>query len=515
MVISIWVYLITTIITLIYFYSKRKYSYWKDRNVYYIEPEFPFGNVGPVIKRQKPTIEFIQTIYDEIKSRKKMFGGMYSFFSPQFIPVDLDLVKCIMQKDFVHFPNRGMLIDEKNDPLSGHLFNLEDEKWRNLRAKLTPTFTSGKMKMMFQTMLDCTEGLNELLVESARKKEPVDIKETLACFTTDVIGSVAFGIEINSMKNPDSDFRKYGKKIFTSSWKTIIKFSLLRLLPKWLTTMLKIKVFEKDTETFYMNLVKDTIAYREKNNVYRKDFMHLLIQLKNIGKISENDDDPTLIHKNTENQQALTLNEIAAQSFVFFIAGFETSATTMTFALLELAQRQDIQDKLREDINEVLARHDNEITYEAIMEMTYLEKVVLETLRKHPPLTTLPRICTKSYKIPNSNLVLEAGTRVVVPVYCIQRDPEYYPDPENFDPERFNEENKSKRNQFAYMPFGEGPRTCIGLRFGKLQAKVGLCSVLKNYKVTLNEKTQLPIKYDIGFIASVKGGAWLNLEKIK
>jgi cytochrome P450 family 6 len=515
MEINILVYIFIAIATLLYFYSKRKYSYWKDRNVYHKEPLFFYGNFKQVVKRKTPNVEVFQTIYDEIKSHGKKFGGIYTFFSPQFLPVDLDLIKCIMQNDFAHFPNHGSFVDEKKDPLTGHLFNLEDEKWRSLRAKLTPTFTSGKMKMMFHTMLDCTQGLEELLEKSARSQEPADIKEILACFTTDVIGSVAFGIDINCMKNPDSDFRKYGKKIFTSSMKTRIKFTLLNILPRWLSKMLNIKIFEKDTEAFYINLVKDTIAYREKNNVHRKDFMHLLIQLKNIGKISDNDDDAALNLENTENQQRLTINEISAQAFVFYIAGFETSATTMTFALLELAQRQDIQNKIRDEINEVLSRHNNKITYDSIMEMTYLEKALLETLRKHPPVGILPRVCSKTYQVPDSDLVIEAGTRVSIPVFSIQRDPDYYPDPDNFDPERFNEENKNNRHPFAFMPFGEGPRTCIGLRFGKLQAKVGLCCVLKSYKVTLNEKTELPVKYDFTFISSVKNGVWLNLEDIK
>lgn len=148
------------------------------------------------------------------------------------------------------------------------------------------------------------------------------------------------------------------------------------------------------------------------------------------------------------------------------------------------------------------------------MEMEYLEKIVLETLRKHPPVGVLPRVCTKNYQVPDSDLIIEAGTRVSIPVFSIHRDPDHYPDPETFDPERFNEENKANRHPFSYMPFGEGPRTCIGLRFGKLQSKVGLCCVLRNYKVTLNGKTSLPIEYETGFISAVKGGVWLNLKAI-
>lgn len=87
-------------------------------------------------------------------------------------------------------------------------------KWRNLRVKLTPTFTSGKMKMMFPTMVKCGEELQEFLKSSAEKEETVEVKDILARFTTDNISSCAFGIQTNSLKNPDAEFRKYGKRIF-------------------------------------------------------------------------------------------------------------------------------------------------------------------------------------------------------------------------------------------------------------------------------------------------------------
>ncbi|KAI2473943.1 hypothetical protein C4B38_000038 [Diabrotica virgifera virgifera] len=507
------IFLLSTIVFLLYLLVQKKFSYWKDRNVDYLEPVFFFGNLKEVMKRNVHLTEVMDDLYQKVKSKGKKYGGVYAFFAPQFVPVDLDLIKSILIKDFWNFPNHGQVFNEKTDPISAHLFNLEDDKWKDMRAKLTPTFTSGKMKMMFQTMVECTGGLQQLLNKSAAKKEPIDIKYALGCFTTDVIGSVAFGLDIKSLENPDSDFRKYGNRVFTPTLRSTFAFILFGVFPEWLSKFLGVSFFDQDTSNFYLNLVKNTVEYREKNNVYRKDFMHLLIQLKNIGKVGA-DDDRNLVQKNKANVGALTLNQITAQAFVFFAAGFETSATTMSFALLELAQRQDIQEKVREEVNRVLVKHDNKLTFECLMEMEYLEKVILETLRIHPPVGVLPRICTKRYNIPGSDLVIEPGVTLSIPVFSIHRDPEFYPNPEVFDPERFNEENKAKRHPVAFMPFGEGPRTCIGLRFGKLQSKVGLCFVLKNYKITLNEKTKLPIKYDLGFVSSVKGGVWLNLEPI-
>lgn len=135
-------------------------------------------------------------------------------------------------------------------------------------------------------------------------------------------------------------------------------------------------------------------------------------------------------------------------------------------------------------------------------------------MRKWPPVAVIRRSCVKTYKFPDG-AVVEEGTRMVIPVSGIHHDEEYYPNPYEFDPERFNDENRKNIPDYAYLPFGEGPRLCIGMRFGIMQTKVGLTSVLRNYRITLNKKTQLPIKLDKNsIIPTAKGGIWLNLEKL-
>lgn len=85
-----------------------------------------------------------------------------------------------------------------------------------------------------------------------------------------------------------------------------------------------------------------------------------------------------------------------------------------------------------------------------------------EALRKYPPASIIPRVCVEDYQIPDTNITIEKGTRVIIPALGLHRDPEFYPDPDKFDPERFNDENKQNIPPFTYVPFGEGPRMCIG-----------------------------------------------------
>ncbi|XP_063930195.1 probable cytochrome P450 6a13 [Zophobas morio] len=163
----------------------------------------------------------------------------------------------------------------------------------------------------------------------------------------------------------------------------------------------------------------------------------------------------------------VTLEEITAQSFVFFLAAFETSSSTMSWAMYELAKNPHIQQKVRDEINTVVARCGGKLTYEGIQEMKYLSQVVDETLRKYPPGAALNRRCTQDYKVPDHDIIIKQGTRVFIPVLGIHYDEEYYPDPEKFDPERFNEENIRSRPQYAYIPFGEGPRICIDVPWSR------------------------------------------------
>ncbi|XP_018571700.1 probable cytochrome P450 6a20 [Anoplophora glabripennis] len=495
----------------IYLFVKWRYKYWQRKGVPYIEPELYYGNVRKMIKREISFGEQFKEIYDELKSRGVKHGGAFALFTPLYMPIDPGIIKCILQSDFKHFMNHGVFVNEENDPLTGHLFNLEGQKWRRMRTKLTPTFTSGKMKMMFHTFLACTEDLEGVLNDHAIIQDAVNIKDITSRFTNDVIVSCAFGMDCNSLKNPNNEFLKFGQNIFNSGILGRIKQLIVMLVPRQVLIKIGFKQTSSATESFFMKVIKDIVTYRESNNIVRKDVMSLLIQMKNKGSMSDED----VVKENEEKDSLLTMNELTAQCLVFYLAGFETSATTMTFALYELALNQNIQDKLREEICSVLKKHNGNITYEAVSEMTYLDKVLNETLRKHPPVPGTIRVCNENFTIPGTNVVIKAGTKVHIPIYGIQNDPEYYPDPDTFDPERFSPENKENRPAFTYLPFGEGPRICIGLRFGLMQSKVGILKIIQNFMVTLNEKTANPMRLDTrAFILGVRGGVWLNVARI-
>ncbi|CAK1600344.1 unnamed protein product [Parnassius mnemosyne] len=181
---------------------------------------------------------------------------------------------------------------------------------------------------------------------------------------------------------------------------------------------------------------------------------------------------------------------MAAQAFFFFIAGADVSAYTMHFVLLELAGNLDILQWLHDEIDNVFEKSVDQISFDDIENMKYLDMVMNEASRKYPTVGIIQRRCTKDTTLPIGQVKIEKDVTVVIPVYAIHRDERYYPNPELFDPERFSPENMSKIPKFSYLPFGEGNRSCLGARFARLQVKVGLSWLLRYY--TLKKRAYRP-----------------------
>jgi cytochrome P450 family 6 len=280
--------LTTIILAAIYIYIKSSYSYWTKLGIPIYNPVVPFGNFSETFAKNIGLQALLLQFYKAFEGHK--LGGLYGLTSKFLLVRDPDLIRDILVKDFDHFHDRGVNMNENDDPLQQHLFALSGAKWRNLRVKLTPTFTSGKMKMMFGTLVNCGKELNTVLREPVRKGESFEVKDVLARFTTDVIASCAFGIQCNCLQNPDAEFRQWGRRIFSSTLKTRI-FRFASLLMPSLIKLFGITFTPKDVSNYFTEMVRETVEFREKNGVHRNDFMQMLIQLKNKTLTTADQDD--------------------------------------------------------------------------------------------------------------------------------------------------------------------------------------------------------------------------------
>lgn len=161
-------YLIIAVSTLILVYLKWCYTHWQRLGFPYVEPIIPFGVLDPVIRTWKKSIG--TAIYDVYKESKDRVIGIYLINRPALLVRDAHLARDVLTKDFSSFHDRGVYVDEEHDPMSASLFFLKGKKWRNLRTKLTPSFTSGKLKGMFSTI----ENVSYKMVDHIKSQLPED-----------------------------------------------------------------------------------------------------------------------------------------------------------------------------------------------------------------------------------------------------------------------------------------------------------------------------------------------------
>lgn len=346
----------------VYLYVIRKYSFWARLGVPHLKPHFPFGTLKMTGQRDHYSLQFAQA-YNELKKCDSPFGGIYLGCRPFALITDLKFAQRILIKDFEHFGERGIFYNEQSDPLTANLFNLHATKWRPLRMKLSPTFSSGKIKFMCPTVERVGDELVNSMSNMLANGRDVEIHNLMGRYTTDVIGTCAFGIDCNSLRDHNTEFYQMGRRALDKSNFSFLGRFLMSECAS-LARLLRLQLIVPDVTAFYFRCVTETVNYREQNDVHREDFMELLIKMKNT--------------KSANGGDGLTIAEIAAQSFIFFVASLETSSVTLTFALYELAQTksQHIQDNARTEINQVLAKHNGQLTYDALIAMQYVDQII-------------------------------------------------------------------------------------------------------------------------------------------
>ncbi|XP_049989007.1 cytochrome P450 3A25 isoform X2 [Alexandromys fortis] len=355
----------------------------------------------------------------------------------------------------------------------------EDEEWKRLRTLLSPTFSSGKLKQMFPIIGQYGDTLVKNLRREEEKGKPVTMKDILGAYSMDVITGTSFGVNVDSLNNPQDPFVQKAKKILKFS--VFDPFLLSIFLFPFLTPiyeLLSLSIFPRQSVNFFKKFVTSMKKNRlDSNQETRVDFLQLMMNTQN--------------SKGEESQKALSDLEMAAQTVVFIFAGYDATSTSISFIMYELAIHPDVQKKLQDEIDRALPNK-APVTYDALMDMEYLDMVVNETLRLYPIANRLERVSKKDVEI--NGMFIPKGTIVMMPIYPLHRDPEYWPEPEEFRPERFSKENKGSIDPYVYMPFGNGPRNCLGMRFALISMKLAVISVLQNFTLHPCEETQIPPK---------------------
>uniref|UniRef100_A0A8C1W6R2 unspecific monooxygenase n=1 Tax=Cyprinus carpio TaxID=7962 RepID=A0A8C1W6R2_CYPCA len=411
--------------------------------------------------------------------------GIYDGRLPILMVTDLEMIKVIMVKEcYSTFTNRRETNAGLAGPFSDGISVVKDERWKRIRSSLSPYFTSGRLKEIFPIAVTHADRF----IKNMQKKDhapPVKVKEVVAPYSLDVVTSSSFSVDIDSINNADDPFATNIKKF--------LKFSLFSplflILGMSFVSFKKCLInylFSRSSMEFFYNVLKKIKDEHNKESNGRVDFLQLMLQ-------NQIPDSTEFKHYRLYH---FKYHEILSQSFIFILGGYETTSTTLTFLLYNLATNPDCLEKLVEEIDTNFPP-DTPITYDALMKMDYLEMAINESMRLLPTAPRLERVCKKTVEL--NGVTIPKDTLVAIPTYVLYRDPQLWDSPDEFRPERFSPESKSEINQYIFMPFGLGPRNCIGMRFALMIMKILVVKLLQNFSVETCKETQIPLELNALF----------------
>ncbi|KAM4698058.1 cytochrome P450 3A24-like [Rhinophrynus dorsalis] len=474
--------------TLLAFYGIWPYRFFKKIGIPGPRP-LPF--IGTFLENRKGLFEFDMECF-------KKYGRIWGFYDgskPVLAIMDPVIIKAILVKEcYTLFTNRRNF--GLNGPLKSSVLIAEDEQWKRIRTVLTPTFTSGKLKQMFPLI----KHYGDLLVQNIQKKvdnkETLNMKDIFGAYSMDIVLSTSFGVNVDSMNKPNDPFVTNGKKLFSFSFisplflLTVLFPFIIPILDKMNFSFLSVNILN-----FFMDAVRNIKKKRQKDiNKERVDFLQLMIDSQSKERNCEEDEN--------HGYKALSDTEIMAQALIFIMAGYETTSTTLMFLAYNLATHPDVQMKLQDEIDTFIPNKASP-TYDALMQMEYMDMVINESLRLFPPAIRIERVCKKTTEI--NGVTIPGGVVTVIPTFVLHRNPEVWPEPEEFRPERFNKVNREMQDPYNFLPFGIGPRNCIGMRFALVTMKVALTVLVQNFTFQTCKDTPIPMEIDTrGYLKSKK-----------
>nr|AFM08406.1 CYP6Z1 [Anopheles funestus] len=479
-------YAIAVLPVIVFLALKYVYSYWDRHGIPNLKPEIPYGNLRILAEKKESLNIAVNNLYTRSTDR---LVGVYLFFRPAILIRDAHLAKRIMVNDFQHFHDRGVYCNEHGDPMSANLFALPGQRWKNLRGKLTPTFTSGQLRNMLPTFLDVGKKLQQFLDNLAMDHQIVNMRDIVSRYVLDVVASVFFGFEANCLHDPDDPFRVALRDLTNpESFLNNIRSAGVFLCPG-LLKFTGISALAPAMKKFTMEVISSHLHQRETGQVTRRDFIQMLTDLRrNAGNNAED---------------SLSEAQCAANVFLFYAAGADTSTAAISFTLHELTHNPEVMGKVQREIDEMMNRYNGEITYDNITELKYLDMCIKETLRMYPALAVLNRECTIDYPVPDSDIIIRKGTQVIIPLLGISMNEKYFPNPELYSPERFDEATKNY-DADAYYPFGVGPRNCIG--------KIALVLMLTKFVFSATIPRKLCFE-PVAVTLAPKGGFPMRIER--
>ncbi|CAF3454223.1 unnamed protein product [Rotaria socialis] len=438
----------------------------------------------------------VNSVSKKFQEWTRQYGSIYGLFvgtTPMYVVSDVDFLQEVYIKQFSSFHSRRLPILlrlQRGNRI--HLLGATGLRWRRQRHVINPTFSAAKLKLMMPLVNKCIEAMLKKLSEIACDKEQeINIYTLYKRMTMDVICHCAFGIDTDMQNDVDNIYLKKSAETFAVDVDKLFIVKMTDLFPFFVNPFCQ----------FYLGQI-----------AIRRSLIRLFPVL---SKYIEETPGSWLTDRDHCDEQftskKLHEDEVVSNVFLFMIAGYETTSTALACSTYILATNPKVQDKLIEEIDQIKwdDRSHDEDTYELVMNLSYLEIFVREVLRMYP-ITTKGQVRQCNQTINISGHIIEKNSIIQPDIFSIHYDPDLWgpEDPNLFIPER----HLAKRHPIAWMPFGVGPRNCVGMRFALMELKMCLIELLQQYRILPSDKTeegfQLREKISIG-----PDAVFIKLEK--
>uniref|UniRef100_A0A2C9JYP8 Cytochrome P450 n=1 Tax=Biomphalaria glabrata TaxID=6526 RepID=A0A2C9JYP8_BIOGL len=391
--------------------------------------------------------EMQRVFYNKYKDKKVY--GWYDARRPAIVVRDLDIVKDICVKNFNSFIDRHTLFDAE-PPLRDNLLNLRGEHWRRVRNTLSPTLTCiSDLTFLLSHINQLVNNFREVLHRLLRHDRQAEFREERS--------------DLREKQNQGEQERVRVQHFLGFNGEFVLG------------------IFEG------VNLQAKPSAGDDVQGEAGTDLSQLNIF--------------AAFYKCTFS------SSLQGQAIVFILAGYDTVATVLSFTLFFLAMHPECCQKAQAEVDAKCGKEFPD--YDKVQTLTYLDMCINEAIRLVPPGIFLNRKCVQDTDI--QGVHFPKDMIVVIPVYAFHTDPDLFPEPEKFDPERFNPENKTTRHQYAHLPFGQGPRNCIGMRLALLELKIVMAAILQKLTPVPCSKTVYPIKLS-KMQAKAQDGLWVKFQ---
>uniref|UniRef100_A0A7E4VEE3 Cytochrome P450 n=1 Tax=Panagrellus redivivus TaxID=6233 RepID=A0A7E4VEE3_PANRE len=437
--------------------------------------------------------------YFVIKLHEKYGETFGHYFGWHFAVRTTDpvIMKEVFIKQFGNFTDRENNTYTMGYPLGESLLQIgrdgpHEYGWKEVRSITSPIFTTGKMKAMLPIMHERVVTLIDVLKSKAVDgRINVDVYDEFQALTMDVIGRTAFGVQADSLHDRNDTFYVNGRNFFNEftiekSWMLLVSI-MVPFLGTICRPYSKLNGYQQIiaknlTEVVTERRKRMESGWTPKGQV---DLIDLLLQ-------------QDIIRQQNENKPPMHIDTIVSNCYGFLLAGYETTSTALAFTAWLLAKNPHVQEKLYAEIvekvgNDSKARGE----YDVVMKLPYLDAVFQESLRIRPPVIFFSsRTCVKETYI--NGFKFTPGTHVGSPVHAIHWDPNLWPNPEVFDPERFIDGKPA--HEMAWVAFGVGPRHCVGQRFAEMEYKFALLELIQSFKLELTEKSDDPLQHRVNIV---------------